>query len=468
MFFRQYNLGCLSLFSYLIGDPSTGRAVVVDPQRDVAGYLADAADHGLRIERVVETHVHADFLSGHLELAEATGAVISYGAGAATDFPIEELAHGTRLELGEVTLEVRATPGHTPESISLVLWAHPDDDEPWGVLTGDALFLGDVGRPDLLTSSGWTADELARQLYRSLHTQLLTLPDATRVYPAHGAGSACGKELSTATESTIGEQRAVNYALAPMTEDEFVTVVTEGQTTAPPYFAFASDANRRDRSVLDDREPVPVLPIEDALKVVGAGGVVLDAREPERFAAGHLRGSINVGLEGRFAEYTGDVVRPDQPIVVVTEPGQADQARTRLARIGFDHVVGQLPHIDLVLVDRPDLAQRADRVTASDLDTWRSTRGDVQVVDVRGAGEQAGGIIAGAAPVPLPALLDAIAGGVIDPERPTVIYCAGGYRSSIAASTLRARGFTSVADLLGGFGAWENAHLPVQHPHSST
>jgi len=466
MFFRQYNLGCLSLFSYLIGDTTTGRAVVVDPQRDVAGYLADAADHGLRIERVIETHVHADFLSGHLELAQATGATISYGAGAATDFPIEELADGTRLDLGEVTLEIRATPGHTPESISVVVREHATDAEPWGVLTGDALFLGDVGRPDLLTSAGRSADELARLLYRSLHTQLLTLPDTTRLYPAHGAGSACGKELSTATESTIGEQRAVNYALAPMTEDRFVAVVTEGQSAAPPYFAFASDANRRDHTVLDDERPVPDVTVDAALALMATGGVVLDTRPPETFALGHLRGAINVGLDGRFAEYTGDVVRHDQPVILVAEPGQAHEARTRLARIGFDRVEGQLADIDTVLLGRPDLAGHAERLTVTDLVHQQREAAAVQIVDIRGTGEQATGLIDGAFAVPLPRLVAAATDGTLDPGLPTVVYCAGGYRSSIGASTLRAIGFPSVADLLGGIGAWEAAGRPIRIPQT--
>ena len=212
MFFRQYQLGCLSLFSYLIGDEATGRAVVVDPQRDVSQYLADADAHDLRIERVIETHFHADFLSGHLELAAATGATVSFGEGAQAGFPIEALADGTRLVLGDVVLEIRATPGHTPESISVVVFEHPGA-EPWGVLTGDALFIGDVGRPDLLASAGWTPDQLARRLYRSLRDKLLTLPDSTRVFPAHGAGSACGKSMSDAVVSTIGEQKLTNYAL---------------------------------------------------------------------------------------------------------------------------------------------------------------------------------------------------------------------------------------------------------------
>ena len=227
MFFQQYVLGCLSQLSYVVGDESTGRAVVVDPHRDVSVYLRDATEHGLRIERVIETHVHADFLSGHLELA-AHGASICYGEGAQTDFDIESLADGQRVDLGEVQLEIRATPGHTPESISVVIYEHRGSAEPFGVLTGDALFIGDVGRPDLLGSAGLSADQLARQLYRSLHEKILTLPDGTRVFPAHGAGSACGKNLSSKNSSTIGEQRVTNYALAPMSEDEFVAVVTEG------------------------------------------------------------------------------------------------------------------------------------------------------------------------------------------------------------------------------------------------
>ena len=247
MFFKQYYLGCLSHASYLIGDTTTGRAIVVDPQRDIGQYLADAAAAGLTIERVVETHFHADFLSGHLELRAATGAVISYGSAAEAhaEFPIQPLAHGDRLTLGEVELEIRHTPGHTPESISIVVHDHADGTVPYGVLTGDTLFIGDVGRPDLLASVGVSADELARALYRSTRDQIMSLPDLTRVFPAHGAGSACGKFLSSETSSTIGEQKRTNYALQPMTEDEFVQVVTEGQTLSPLYFAFAADRTSR-------------------------------------------------------------------------------------------------------------------------------------------------------------------------------------------------------------------------------
>jgi hydroxyacylglutathione hydrolase len=458
LFFRQYDLACLSLYSYLIADTTTGRAVVVDPQRDISAYLEDAAANGLRIERVLETHFHADFLSGHLELAEATGAAISYGDVARPDFPIEPLAHGQRLSLGEVTLEIRHTPGHTPESISIVVHPTPEA-EPWAVLTGDALFIGDVGRPDLLTSVGRSAESLARDLYRSLHEQLLTLPDATLVYPAHGAGSACGKSLSTAASSTIGEQRATNYALAPMTVDQFVEAVTEGQGVAPLYFAFAAAANRRDRELLDDHEAPVTLSVGQALALARAGAVLLDTRAPESFASGHLRGSINVGLDGRFAEYAGDIVRPGQQIVLLGDPGRGTEAKVRLARIGFDAVAGEVPDIEAVLDTHPELATSARRLTATDVAAWLAEEPDLQIVDVRNPTEtKVGGTIPGARNLPLPQLLDHLED--LDPTRPTVVYCAGGYRSSVAASTLSAHGFAHVADLMGGYEAWLTQTTP--------
>ena len=451
MIFQQYELGCLSLFSYLIGDETTGRAVVVDPQRDVSQYLSDAQRLGLRIERVLETHFHADFLSGHLELAAATGAVISFGDQAQAEFPVDTLAQGQRLSLGDVTLEVRHTPGHTPESISIVVWEHAGDPEPWGVLTGDTLFIGDVGRPDLLTSVGWSADDLARRLYRSIHEQLLSLPDATRLYPAHGAGSACGKNLSTASQSTIGEQRRTNYALVPMTEDAFVEAVTQGQSVAPLYFAFAANSNRSERELLDDHRETPRLDVELTLQHQADGAVIIDGRPTEAFASGHIRGSINVGLDGRFAEYAGDILRPGQEVIVVTEPGRENEARVRLARIGFDHVIGALDDIDRVLFDNPELSEPAPRVTASEVDEWRRTAPDLQIIDVRNPNECTAGVIDGSINLPLPNLLDRFE--ELDPGRPTIVYCAGGYRSATAASLLRSRGFTTVADIYGGYTA---------------
>jgi glyoxylase-like metal-dependent hydrolase (beta-lactamase superfamily II)/rhodanese-related sulfurtransferase len=461
MFFRQYQLGCLSLFSYLIGDESTGRAVVVDPQRDVSQYLADADAHGLRIERVIETHFHADFLSGHLELAAVTGATISFGEGAQADFPVEPLIDGTRLELGEVVLEIRATPGHTPESISVVVFEHPDA-EPWGVLTGDALFIGDVGRPDLLASAGWTPEQLARRLYRSLHDKLLTLPDSTRVYPAHGAGSACGKSMSDAVVSTIGEQRSTNYALAPMSEDAFVDALIQGQSVAPLYFRFAADANRRGHALLDDQEPLAMLSLAEVEAARREGAVLIDGRIPEVFASGHIHGSINVSLDGRFAEYAGDVARPGQPIVLVADAGREREAKVRLARIGFDDVRGALVDVEAVLAAHPEFAATAHRFPARELASWLDDEPEVQVVDVRNPAELDAGVIPGARSMPLPTVLERL--GELDPGRPIVVYCAGGYRSSVAGSLLRAHGFERVADVLGGFDSWLAAGLPVEHP----
>jgi len=451
--FHQYYLDCLSHASYLVGDETTGRAVVVDPQRDVSQYLADAAARDLTIERVIETHVHADFLSGHLELAEQTGATISYGdAAQGIEYEFEPLAHGQRLELGDVVLEIRATPGHTPESISIVVFEHRDDEVPYAVLTGDTLFIGDVGRPDLLSSVGVSAEELAAKLYRSLHEQLLTLPDATRVFPAHGAGSACGKQLSTETQSTIGEQRLVNYALAPMSEADFVRAVTEGQPTAPGYFAFDAARNREARPTLNEEQPPAGMSVEAVLEAQRQGAVVVDSRDPSDFAAGHLVGSVNVPLSGRFAEWTGDVVTHDTPVVLVANPGAQLEAKVRLGRIGFDAVLGYLVDPLVVLATRPELTARSSRLTAHELEARRREVPAMQLLDVRNPGEMALGMIPGALPTPLPRLVEALE--ELDPTLPTVVYCQGSARSAVGASVLAAHGFGDVSDVLGGYEAW--------------
>ncbi len=457
MFFRQYYLGCLSHASYLIGDTTTGNAVVVDPQRDVAEYLADAEMHGLTITSVLETHFHADFLSGHLELAEHTGAEIVYGADAEgrAEFPIRTYPDGGIITLGTVVLEIRETPGHTPESISIVV--HPDgiDQPPYGVLTGDTLFIGDVGRPDLLASVGVTADQLARKLYHSLHERLLTLPDATKVFPAHGAGSACGKNLSTETVSTIGEQRRTNYALAPMSEDEFVEAVTQGQSVAPLYFSFAANRNKQARELMHDDVRVTPLPLPEVLAAMHEGAVVLDGRDDMAFAAGHLRGSVNVGLGGRFAEYAGEVMAPGTPIVLVTDPGHETEAAVRLARIGFDNVLGALVDPIETFVAHPEVVEALSRLSATELRERRASVPNLVLVDVRNAGEVTEGSIEGAVHISLPELLSRV--DELDRTAPTVVHCAGGYRSAIAASLLRSRGFSDVSDLIGGYTAWTSS-----------
>jgi DMSO/TMAO reductase YedYZ molybdopterin-dependent catalytic subunit/rhodanese-related sulfurtransferase/glyoxylase-like metal-dependent hydrolase (beta-lactamase superfamily II) len=457
MIFAQHYLACLSHASYLIGDETTGRAVVVDPRRDVDIYLREAAEHGLRIERVIETHIHADFLSGHLELAAAAGAVISYGVGAEVEFPIEPLGDGQWISLGEVSLEILATPGHTPESICIAVYQHPDDVAPYGVLTGDTLFVGDVGRPDLLADSGLSADTLARALYRSLHDKLLKLPDATRVFPAHGAGSACGKQLSSETSSTIGEQRQTNYALQTIDVDQFVAAVTEGQPVRPHYFEFDAHRNRELRPLLD-QQPPSLLEIDEVCKHADAGGYLLDTREPADYASGHLRGAVNVGLQGRFAEWAGNVLSPDRDILLVGDPGLALESKIRLARVGFDRVVGQLRDLAGVFAQRPDLVETSSRLTIEQLAELRGLEPGLQLVDVRSPGETASGTIPGAREIPLAALTDSIAG--LDRAGPVVAYCASGYRSVVAASMLRAAGFEDVSDVVGGYQAWHTAGLP--------
>ena len=456
MKFIQYYLDCLSHASYLIADEKTGRAIVVDPQRDVGEYLSDAREFGLSIELVVETHFHADFLSGHLELAEATGAKIVYSSVAETEFESMGVADGERYSLGEVTLEFRHTPGHTPESMSIVVYEHADDEVPYGVLTGDALFIGDVGRPDLLASIGFTREELAEKLYDSLHNKLMTLPDATRVYPAHGAGSACGKNLSTDLWSTMGEQKETNYALRAPDKATFMNLVTEGQPPAPSYFVYDAILNRKDRELLDQTKMPTAMTYEQVLEAIEGGAVLVDGRGPEEFALGHLRQAINIGLEGRYAEFAGSVLRSDVDVVLFTEPGQELEGKNRLARIGFDRVIGYLDKPFEVMFAHRDDVQIASRLTAKAFDQRASELADLQIVDVRNPGEVEAGTIPGAIAIPVGQLPTRL--GELDPAKPTVVYCAGGYRSSVAASLLRQNGFVDVSDILGGFGAWDDAH----------
>jgi hydroxyacylglutathione hydrolase len=460
---RQFYLACLSHASYVVGDTTSGRAVVVDPQRDIQQYLDEAATHGLTIEAVIETHFHADFLSGHLELASATGASIVFGASAEgkAQFPIRTVRDGEIISLGAVELEILETPGHTPESICVIVREHPGA-EPHAVLTGDTLFIGDVGRPDLLASFGATADDLGRMLYHSLRSKLLTLPDATKVLPAHGAGSACGKHLSTETVSTIGEQRRTNHALQPMGVDDFVAMVTEGQQAAPPYFPYAAVRNREVRDPFDTTEPVAAMTLAQVLDARAAGAAIVDTRDDIEFARAHLVGSVNVGLGGRFAEYVGDVVPAATPIVLVGAEGTTAEARTRLARIGFDTVIGALIEPERTFAEHPEHVTSASRLTAMQLDERIGAVTGLQVVDVRNPGEVANGMIPGARHLQLAQLRGRMS--ELDPATPVVVHCAGGYRSSIAASLLRANGFADVSDLVGGFQAWTASGHPVDAP----
>ena len=452
MKFDQYYLECLSHASYMVGDETTGRAVVVDPQRDISQYLEDAQAAGMKIEMIIETHFHADFLSGHLELAEATGAEICYSSVAEPEFPHRKMADGEKVSLGEVTLEFRHTPGHTPESMSIVVWEKPSDTAPYAVLTGDTLFVGDVGRPDLLASIGFSRDELADMLYDSIKNKLMTLPDSTRVYPAHGAGSACGKNLSTELWSTIGSQRLTNYAVKAADKATFIDLVTEGQPPAPEYFVYNAILNRKNRELLDEEGAPTAMTFAEVTDAVSKGAVLIDGRDSEDFARGHFKGAINVGLAGRYAEFAGSIIKPDVDLILMVDDGFELEAKTRLGRIGFDRVIGVVAQPLKAMLDNQDQVQTGSRLTVVDFTERQREIPNLQVVDVRNPGEVADGAIPDALAIPvgqLPARVEEL-----DPNRPTVVYCAGGYRSSVAASLLRHRGFVDVSDVRGGYNAW--------------
>jgi glyoxylase-like metal-dependent hydrolase (beta-lactamase superfamily II)/rhodanese-related sulfurtransferase len=462
MILHQFYLNCLAHASYLIGDEQSATAAVVDPQRDVDQYLAFAERHGLRITCVILTHLHADFIAGHLELRDRVGATIHLGAAARAEYAFMPLRDGDRIDMGRVRLQAIETPGHTPESISIAVYdLDRSDSAPHAVLTGDTLFVGDVGRPDLRVALGWTAADLGGLLYDSLRTKLLALPDASLVYPAHGAGSLCGKAISQDTVSTIGEQRRSNYALQPMTKAAFVDLVTADQPDAPPYFTYDAVLNSKERPTLDEalaRELNPMT-LEGGLALQRAGGQILDTRDPGEFAAAHLKDSLNIGLSGQYATWAGTMLTRDRPIVIIADPGREHEAATRLGRIGFDHIAGYLQDGLRGLESRPDLTATTERVSAP-LAAERLATGEPLAIDIRAPGEREHKYVAGSVSFPLNHLAERL--GELPADRPLLLYCAGGYRSSIAASLLQQRGFTRVSEIAGGLAGWEAAGLPVE------
>jgi glyoxylase-like metal-dependent hydrolase (beta-lactamase superfamily II)/rhodanese-related sulfurtransferase len=465
MILKQFYLQCLAHASYLIGDEETHTAVVVDPQRDVEQYLAFASGHGLRIAHVVLTHFHADFVAGHLELRDRVGATIHLGAAAKAEYAFTPLRDRDVIALGRVRLEALETPGHTAESISLVVYdADRSATEPQAVLTGDTLFVGDVGRPDLRVALGWSASELGALLYDSLHGKLLALPDAAAVYPAHGAGSLCGKALSKETVSTIGEQRRSNYALQPMSKAAFVDLVTADQPDAPSYFTYDAVLNSRERPTLDvTLERISALTLDDVLALQAGGAQVLDTRDPAEFAAAHLAGSINVGLGGQYATWVGSVLSGEQPIVIVAEPGREHEAAMRLGRIGFDQVAGFLEDGLHSIEARPALVAATERISpqvAAARVAAAAPGGAPVLVDVRAPRERQQKRIPGSLGIPLTRLAERLS--ELPSDRPLLVYCAGGYRSSIAASLLQCRGFAQVSEIAGGITAWEAGRLPLE------
>ena len=462
MIIKQFYLNCLAHASYLIGDEGTQVAAIVDPQRDIDQYVAFAADYDLRIAHVFLTHLHADFVAGHLELRDRTGAAIYLGAAAKAEYRFTALHDGDTVEFGRVRLTALETPGHTAESISLVVFdLERSATEPQAVLTGDTLFIGDVGRPDLRAALGWSATDLGGMLYESLRMKLLTLPDSSLVYPAHGAGSLCGKALSKETVSTIGEQRRTNYALQPMSKAAFIDLVTADQPDAPAYFTYDAVLNSQEHATLDEtlaRELQP-LTLDQVLAIQQTGGQALDTRDPEVFAAAHLTGSINIGLSGQFATWAGTVLSHTSPIVIVADPGREKEAATRLGRIGFDLVLGYLQDGLRSLAERPDLTASTQRISPALAAEFLATH-ELQAVDVRTPREWSAKSIAGSLSVPLNHLEERIL--ELPRNRPLLVYCAGGYRSSIATSLLQHRGFTKLSELAGGIAAWETAKYPIR------
>jgi glyoxylase-like metal-dependent hydrolase (beta-lactamase superfamily II)/rhodanese-related sulfurtransferase len=466
MILKQYYLGCLAHASYLVGDATSGTAAVVDPQRDIGQYLVDAAELGVEIRFVFLTHFHADFVAGHLELRDRVGAEICLGARGEAEYAFRRFANGDTLELGpEVRLEVLETPGHSPESITILVFdVARDGGRPYAALTGDTLFIGDVGRPDLRASLGWTADELGGLLYDSVHEKLLPLPDDTLVYPGHGAGSLCGKNLSTDTVSTMGVQRQYNYALQPMGRDEFVRIVTADQPDSPSYFTYDAILNTKERPTLESalEQALAPLTLDAVLQLEADGAHLLDVRTAADFAGAHLRGSVNIGLDGSFATWAGTMLDPAHPIVVIADPGQEDEAATRLGRIGFDNVAGYLAGGMQALESRPELVSRIERVTAPTLAEQLEHDDRPFVLDVRTDGERKEGSIEGSVHVALPRLLEELS--VVPADRDVVVVCGSGYRSSIATSLLQRDGRDRVTDLVGGMAAWSASRLATGAP----
>ncbi|MEO8410421.1 MAG: MBL fold metallo-hydrolase, partial [Propionivibrio sp.] len=443
MILKQFYLNCLAHASYLIGDEQTHIAAVVDPQRDVDQYLAFAAENGLRIEHVFLTHFHADFVAGHVELRDRVGAKIYLGAAAKAEYPFTPLHDGDVVDLGRVRLKALETPGHTAESISLLVYdLDRSATEPQAVLTGDTLFVGDVGRPDLRVALGWSANELGGLLYDSLRNKLMALPDSAAVYPAHGAGSLCGKALSKETSSTIGEQRRSNYALQPMSKQAFVELVTADQPAAPSYFTYDAILNSQERPTLDKTlERIGELTLDHVLALQATGAQVLDTRDSAEFAAAHLKGSINIGLGGQYATWAGSVLTHEKPIVIIADPGREQESAMRLGRIGFDQVVGYLKDGLHSLETRPELTMSTERLSAqvaADRLVAATPEQAPLMVDVRAPGEREQKRIAGSVGIPLTQLGSRLS--ELPNDRPLLVYCAGGYRSSIAASLLQSRG----------------------------
>lgn len=449
MKFKQFYLGCLAHASYYLS--SNGEAAVIDPQRDVKQYLDEAEVNGDKIKYVIETHSHADFVSGHVELARKSGAQIIFGQRANTEFETLKVKDGDEHFIGNVKLKFLETPGHTPEGITILAENTEDLSEPLKMFTGDTLFIGDVGRPDLIGSKGFTAEQMGSMLYDSLHDKILPLPDDTLVYPAHGAGSLCGKSLSSETFSTLGEQRKTNYALRPMSREEFIKAVASDQPEVPAYFPVSASQNLKGSADLAD---IPKPERFDSDQIANFDGVVIDVRPNVQYGAGHVPNSINIGLGGQFASWAGTLIPVGTPIAIVAETDeQVDEAVMRLARVGEESVKGSILIADFA-GDKNVVEQIAVDHAAKELN------GDVQFVDVRRPAEHAAGHAVQALNIPLNTLSREI--DRLNPDKPTYVICQSGYRSSLGTSILENAGFREIYNVTGGTKAWLEAGLPSE------
>lgn len=453
MYFKQFYLGCLAHASYLIG--SDGEAVVVDPQRDVDQYVDEAEANGLQIKYVIETHLHADFVSGHRELAARTGAQIVFSEKACATFPHRAVRDGNELNVGKLVLRVMETPGHTPESISVLVFDPDVSDQPGKILTGDTLFVGDVGRPDLAGGKGYTPQMMAGMMYDTLHNKLLTLPDEVEVYPAHGAGSMCGRNMSKEKSSTIGEQKKFNYALQPMSREEFVRMMTTDLSDAPEYFLRDAEMNRQGASALEELPRPPALVPEEVSDRAAVGHLVLDVRSAAEFGAGHVPGAINIGLGGQFAIWAASLIPVATPIIVVAESDEnVDEAVMRLARVGIESVRGYLHGGMEAWRKAGREISLVTQINVGELDELIGKEKELQILDVRRPAEYQTGHVPRALPAELLHLNERLTDLPLDRAKPTVVICAGGYRSSAATSLLQQQGFKNLLNVTGGTGAW--------------
>lgn len=448
---HRYYLGCLAHASYLI--ESKGEAAVIDPQRDVDLYIKEADEFAVKIKHVILTHLHADFVSGHRELAERTGADVYLGAGSGASFAHREMNDANSVTFGDATLEFRSTPGHTLESMSIVLKDATQRDRPRAVFTGDTLFIGDVGRPDL--SPTHTPQQLAELLYESLHKKLLTLPDETEVYPAHGAGSLCGRQMSHEASSTIGKQRVSNYALQAKSADEFVHLLTDHLPPRPEYFAREVELNKQGAAPLSELPELKGFRAPEVLKLQAEGAVVVDTRPAMQFAVAHVPGSLHIALTGQYASWAARILGLDARLIIVGEDEEhVRESQMRLARVGVENVAGYLEGGIAGWIKSGYELDYIPQISAQEFEELKAAEGDhVAVLDVREPSEFETGAIAGAKNVPLGELAKRAA--ELDAGKLWVVHCKGGYRSSIASSVLRRAGLRDIANLTGGYDAWQ-------------